>query len=81
MPRSAVIGEVDNGFRYVLDGWNAERILLSAEAVGDGYWFAEKATEYANSREVFGRKIGTNQGVQFPIVDGYEDPRREPDTL
>jgi acyl-CoA dehydrogenase len=71
VPRAAVIGEVGNGFRYVLDGWNAERILLAAEAIGDGYWFAEKATEYANSREVFGRKIGSNQGVAFPIVDGY----------
>lgn len=71
VPKSAVIGHVGNGFRYVLDGWNAERILLSAEAIGDGYWFAEKATEYANSRVVFGRKIGSNQGVAFPIVDGY----------
>jgi acyl-CoA dehydrogenase len=71
VPRGAVIGEVGNGFRYVLDGWNAERILLAAEAIGDGYWFSEKATKYANSREVFGRKIGANQGVAFPIVDGY----------
>lgn len=71
VPKSAVIGKVGNGFRYVLDGWNAERILLAAEAIGDGYWFAEKATAYANTREVFGRKIGSNQGVAFPIVDGY----------
>lgn len=70
-PASAVIGEVDNGFEYVIDGWNAERILLAAEAVGDGYWFTQRATDYANSREVFGRKIGANQGVQFPIVDAY----------
>ncbi|NVM98481.1 acyl-CoA dehydrogenase family protein [Arthrobacter sp. SDTb3-6] len=71
VPASAVIGQVDNGFRYVLDGWNAERILLASEAVGDGYWFTQRATDWANSREVFGRKIGSNQGVQFPIVDAY----------
>ena len=71
VPASAVIGKVDNGFRYVIDGWNAERILLASEAIGDGYWFTRRATEYANKREVFGRKIGSNQGVQFPIVDAY----------
>ena len=71
VPASAVIGEVDNGFRYVLDGWNAERILLAAEAIGDGYWFVQRSTDYANSREVFGRRIGSNQGVQFPIADAY----------
>ncbi|WP_022884400.1 acyl-CoA dehydrogenase family protein [Glaciibacter superstes] len=71
VPASAVVGEVGEGFRYVLDGWNAERILLSAEAIGDGYWFIDKATEYAKEREVFGRAIGTNQGVQFPIAEAY----------
>jgi acyl-CoA dehydrogenase len=71
VPASAVIGEVGKGFRYVLDGWNAERILLSAEAIGDGYWFTEKASDYANERVVFGRPIGTNQGVQFPIAGAY----------
>ncbi|MEV4902879.1 acyl-CoA dehydrogenase family protein [Citricoccus sp. NPDC055426] len=71
VPTSAVIGEVDRGFAYVIDGWNAERILLAAEAIGDGYWFTQRGADYANSREVFGRKIGTNQGVQFPIVDAY----------
>jgi acyl-CoA dehydrogenase len=71
VPASAVVGEVGNGFRYVIDGWNAERILLASEAIGDGYWFTERAVAYANSREVFGRKIGTNQGVQFPITDAY----------
>lgn len=71
VPSSAVIGEVDNGFEYVIDGWNAERILLAAEAVGDGYWFTQRASDYAGNREVFGRKIGANQGVQFPIVDAY----------
>lgn len=71
IPATAVIGEVDRGFRYVIDGWNAERILLAAEAIGDGYWFTERAADYANKREVFGRKIGANQGVQFPIADAY----------
>lgn len=71
VPASAVIGAVGQGFRYVIDGWNAERILLASEAIGDGYWFTQRATEYANSREVFGRKIGANQGVQFPITDAY----------
>ncbi|PYI67641.1 acyl-CoA dehydrogenase [Arthrobacter livingstonensis] len=71
VPSSAVVGQVDKGFRYVIDGWNAERILLAAEAIGDGYWFTTTATNYANNREVFGRKIGANQGVQFPIVDAY----------
>lgn len=71
VPASSVIGEVGQGFRYVIDGWNAERILLAAEAIGDGYWFTQRATEYANRRQVFGRSIGANQGVQFPIADAY----------
>lgn len=71
VPKSAVIGEVGKGFRYVIDGWNAERILLASEAIGDGYWFTTRAVEYANKRTVFGRTIGTNQGVQFPITDAY----------
>lgn len=71
VPESAVVGDVGKGFRYVIDGWNMERILLAAEAIGDGYWFVDKAAEYASTREVFGRKIGQNQGVQFPIVDAY----------
>ncbi len=71
VPASAVIGQVGKGFRYVLDGWNAERILLASEAVGDGYWFTDRAVAYANSREVFGRQIGANQGVAFPITDAY----------
>ena len=56
------------GFRYVIDGWNAERILLAAEAIGDGYWFIDRAARYASQREVFGRPIGANQGVQFPLA-------------
>jgi acyl-CoA dehydrogenase len=71
VPDSAVVGEVGKGFRYVIDGWNMERILLAAEALGDGYWFIDQATAYANSREVFGQQIGKNQGVQFPIADAY----------
>ena len=71
VPADHVIGEVDAGFRYVLDGWNAERILLASEAIGDGYWFVERAVTYANQREVFGRPIGANQGVAFPLADAY----------
>ncbi|VXB89090.1 acyl-CoA dehydrogenase family protein [Pseudoclavibacter sp. 8L] len=71
VPADAVIGRVGNGFRHVLDGWNAERILLASEAIGDGYWFIERAVSYAKARHVFGRAIGTNQGVQFPIADAY----------
>jgi acyl-CoA dehydrogenase len=74
-PASALIGEEGEGFRYVIDGWNAERILLAAEAIGDGYWFTERATAYANEREVFGRPIGANQGVQFPIAHAYMQVR------
>ena len=71
VPASALIGEEGQGFRYVLDGWNAERILLAAEAVGDGYWFLDRAVAYANSRVVFDRPIGANQGVQFPLARAY----------
>jgi len=71
VPADHVVGEVDEGFRYVVDGWNAERILLAAEAIGDGYWFVERAVAYANRREVFGRPIGAHQGVAFPLADAY----------
>jgi acyl-CoA dehydrogenase len=71
VPADHVIGEVDAGFRYVIDGWNAERILLASEAIGDGYWFVQRAVAYATEREVFGRAIGANQGVQFPLADAY----------
>ena len=71
VPADHVIGEVDAGFRYVIDGWNAERILLAAEAIGDGYWFVDRAVAYANRRVVFGRPIGANQGVAFPLADAY----------
>jgi acyl-CoA dehydrogenase len=75
VPADHVIGEVDAGFRYVIDGWNAERILLASEAIGDGYWFVERAVAYANEREVFGRPIGANQGVAFPLADAYMQVR------
>lgn len=71
LPIDSVIGEVGSGFRYVIESWNAERILLAAEAIGDGYWFTDRAAQYASARQVFGRAIGANQGVQFPIVDAY----------
>jgi acyl-CoA dehydrogenase len=71
LPPDSLIGEEGQGFRYVIDGWNAERILLAAEAVGDGFWFVERAARYAGERVVFGRPIGANQGVQFPIARAY----------
>ena len=71
LPLNSLIGEEGCGFRYVIDGWNAERILLAAEAIGDGYWFVDRASTYAREREVFDAPIGRNQGVQFPIVRAY----------
>ena len=71
IPAENLIGEEGMGFRYVIDSWNAERILIASEAVGDGYWFIDKATKYASERVVFGRPIGANQGVQFPIALSY----------
>lgn len=71
LPADSLIGEEGNGFRYVIDGWNAERILLAAEAIGDGYWFVEKAAHYARERVVFDAPIGRNQGVQFPLARNY----------
>src|ERR671921_399690 len=67
-PRDSLIGVEGEGFRHVLDGWNAERILIAAECVGDGRWFIERATGHAKTREVFGRPIGANQGIQFPLA-------------
>lgn len=75
VPADHVVGEVDAGFRHVVDGWNAERVLLAAEAIGDGYWFVERAVAYASTREVFGRPIGANQGVAFPLADAYMQVR------
>lgn len=65
------IGEEGKGLKYILDGLNAERILIAAECVGDGYWFVDKARDYANQRMVFGRPIAKNQGIQFPIAKAY----------
>jgi alkylation response protein AidB-like acyl-CoA dehydrogenase len=71
IPASALIGEEGKGFRYILSGMNAERILIAAECVGDAKWFIEKATGYAKERMVFNRPIGQNQGIQFPIARCY----------
>jgi acyl-CoA dehydrogenase len=71
VPADALVGEDGDGFAYILDGMNAERILLAAECIGDGRWFVEKAVAYASERVVFGRPIGANQGVQFPIARAY----------
>lgn len=71
IPAANLIGEEGKGFRYILDGLNAERTLIAAECIGDGYWFLEKATAYARERVVFDRPIGQNQGVQFPLARCY----------
>jgi acyl-CoA dehydrogenase len=71
VPRDQLVGEEGRGFEYVLSGMNAERILLASEAVGDGRYFVRRASEHASSRVVFGRPIGANQGVQFPIARAY----------
>lgn len=73
IPIENLIGEEGKGFRYVLGGMNAERILISSESIGDGMYFVDKSVQYANERVVFGRSIGQNQGVQFPIARGYMD--------
>nr|WP_210399162.1 acyl-CoA dehydrogenase family protein [Steroidobacter denitrificans] len=66
-----LIGQEGKGFKYILDGLNAERTLIAAECIGDGHWFVDRVTAYANRRVVFGRPIGQNQGVQFPIAEAY----------
>ena len=71
IPVANLIGEEGRGFRYILDGLNAERTLIAAECIGDGYWFLERAVNYANERVVFDRPIGQNQGVQFPLARAY----------
>jgi alkylation response protein AidB-like acyl-CoA dehydrogenase len=75
IPRSTLVGELGQGFRYILDGMNAERTLIAAECVGDGRWFIDKATAYARERQVFGRPIGMNQGIQFPLARAYASLR------
>ena len=71
IPSGNLIGEEGKGFRYILDGLNAERTLIAAECIGDGYWFIDRVTAYVKDRVVFGRPIGQNQGVQFPIAEAY----------
>ncbi|HCV14191.1 MAG TPA: acyl-CoA dehydrogenase [Candidatus Accumulibacter sp.] len=73
VPAENLIGEEGQGFRYLLDGLNAERALIAAECIGDGYWFVERATRYAGERRVFERPIGSNQGVQFPLAEAFID--------
>ena len=71
VPAENLLGSEGSGFKYILDGLNAERALIAAECIGDGYWFVDKATRYANERVVFERPIGKNQGVQFPIARAF----------
>jgi len=75
VPVKNLVGEEGKGFRYILSGMNAERILIAAECVGDAKWLIERASAYANSRQVFGRPIGANQGIQFPISRAYANMR------
>ena len=71
VPAENLIGAEGQGFRYIIDGWNAERILIASESIGDGRWFVERAARYASQRVVFGKPIGANQGVQFPIAQAH----------
>lgn len=71
IPEENLIGEEGKGFKYIMTGLNAERALIAAECIGDGYWFTDKVTAYVSERQVFGRPIGQNQGVQFPIAEAY----------
>jgi len=71
IPEENLIGQEGKGFKYILDGLNAERTLIAAECIGDGYWFLDRVTNYVRDRQVFGRPIGQNQGVQFPIADAF----------
>jgi acyl-CoA dehydrogenase len=71
VPAENLVGVEGEGFRHLLDGLNAERILVAAEAVGDGHWFIERAAAYSSERVIFGRPIGANQGIQFPIAQAH----------
>ncbi|MGH7210320.1 MAG: acyl-CoA dehydrogenase family protein, partial [Acetobacteraceae bacterium] len=75
VPVANLIGEEGRGFRYILDGMNAERLLIAAECIGDCKWFLKRATDYARERQVFGRPIGQNQGIQFPLAKAYAQMR------
>jgi len=71
VPAENLVGQEGMGFRHIIDGWNAERILIASEAIGDGRWFVDRAAKYVSERVVFGQPIGANQGVQFPIARSY----------
>ena len=71
IPEDALLGEEGKGLRVIFEGLNAERTLIAAECIGDGYWFLDRATKYANERQVFGRPIGQNQGIQFPLAEAF----------
>ncbi|MBS0562708.1 MAG: acyl-CoA/acyl-ACP dehydrogenase, partial [Proteobacteria bacterium] len=75
VPAENLVGQEGKGFRYILDGMNAERLLIASESIGDAKWFIRKATDYAKDRQVFGRPIGQNQGIQFPIARAYAQMR------
>jgi acyl-CoA dehydrogenase len=75
VPAENLVGDEGSGFRYILDGMNAERLLIAAESIGDAKWFIRKATDYAKERKVFGRPIGQNQGIAFPIARAYAQMR------
>ncbi len=75
LPEDSLIGQEGQGFKYILTGLNAERTLIAAECIGDGYWFTDKVCDYVGERQVFGRPIGQNQGVQFPIAEAYIEVR------
>ena len=75
IPASTLVGEEGKGFRYILSGMNAERLLIAAECIGDAKWFLKMATDYSKDRKVFNRPIGQNQGIQFPIAKAYSKMR------
>jgi acyl-CoA dehydrogenase len=75
VPSANLVGTEGEGFRHIIDGWNAERILVASQSIGDGLWFVEKASAYASERVVFGKPIGANQGVQFPVARAYTQVR------
>ena len=75
IPAENLVGQEGRGFRYILDGMNAERLLIASECIGDAKWFTQRSVEYAKTRVLFGRPIGQNQGVQFPIAKAYAQMR------
>jgi acyl-CoA dehydrogenase len=75
VPSANLVGTEGEGFRHIIDGWNAERILVASQSIGDGLWFVEKASAYASERVVFGKPIGANQGIQFPVARAYAQVR------